>query len=225
MTETTVNNPETRERLLDAAGEVFAEHGFKGATVRDICARAGANVAAVNYYYRDKEGLYTTCLAQWARNALEKFPPLLGLAPDAPAEDRLAAFIRSFLLRLLDNSRYAWHGKLMSREMFEPTGALDRMVEEMVRPLSQMLGGILRELLGPAGAEDELVGRSVFSVVGQCLFYHFAQPVVRRLHGLPEHYSASEIDAIARHVTRFTLSALRDLRRRSDVPPQDGDRT
>src|SRR5215218_1900770 len=147
MSESTATNPETRERLLNAAGEVFAEHGFKNATVRDICARAGANIAAVNYYFRDKEGLYTTCLAQWAQTALQKYPPLLGLAPDAPAEERLSAFIWSFLLRLLDNSRYAWHSKLMSREMFEPTGALDKMVEEMVRPLSMMLGGILRELL------------------------------------------------------------------------------
>src|SRR6476660_8833394 len=99
MYDTAPSPAETRERLIDAAGEVFAEHGFKGATIRDICARAGANVAAVNYYFRDKEGLYTTCLAQWAQTALEKYPPLLGLSEDAPAEDRLAAFVHSFLLR------------------------------------------------------------------------------------------------------------------------------
>src|SRR6476620_9432691 len=92
------NPAETRERLIDAAGEVFAEHGFKGARVRDICARAGATVAAVNYYFRDKEGLYTTCLAQWAQTALEKYPPLLGLSEDAPPERRFAAFVHSFLL-------------------------------------------------------------------------------------------------------------------------------
>jgi len=77
-----------------------------------------------------------------------------------------------------------------------------------------MLGGILRELLGPVAQDDgDLIRRSVFSVVGQCLFYHFAQPVVRRLHGLPEHYDAQDIKAISDHVTRFTLSAVRDLRR------------
>src|SRR3954470_18763086 len=214
MYDTASNSVETRERLVDAAGEVFAEHGFKGSRVRDICARAGANVAAVNYHFRDKERLYTTCLARWAQTALEKYPPLLNLRPDAPAEQRLEAFVHSFLLRLLDNSHFAWHGKLMSREMFEPTGALDRMVEEMVRPLAQMLGGILRELLGPvAGVEDDLIRRSVFSVVGQCLFYHFAQPVVRRLHGLPEKYDAQQIDTINKHDTHYTLAALRDLRR------------
>ena len=211
------SSAETRERLIDAAGEVFAEHGFKGARVRDICARAGANVAAINYYFRDKEGLYTTCLAQWAQTALEKYPPLLGVPEDAPAERRLEAFVYSFLLRLLDHSRFAWHGKLMSREMFEPTGALDQMVKEMVRPLSMMLGGILKELLGPAAEEDDdLLRRSVFSVVGQCLFYHFAQPVLRRLEAGPEQYSSRDIEAIAKHITSFTLSAVRDLRRAAE---------
>ena len=42
-----------RERLLEAAGEIFAEHGFRNTTVREICKRADINLAAVNYYFRD----------------------------------------------------------------------------------------------------------------------------------------------------------------------------
>ncbi len=53
---------ETRRRLLDAAGEVFAENGFRGTTVRAICQRAEANIASVNYYFRDKQGLYREVL-------------------------------------------------------------------------------------------------------------------------------------------------------------------
>jgi len=48
----------TRERLMEAAMVEFAQRGYAGATVADICARAEANVAAVNYHYGSKEKLY-----------------------------------------------------------------------------------------------------------------------------------------------------------------------
>src|SRR4051794_4839994 len=107
---------ETRKRLLQAAGEVFAEQGYRRATVRDICSRAGANVAAINYHFGDKERLYRAVLGHGLAVALEKYPPLFGVAAGAPAEDRLRAYIRSLLHRLLGEGAPAWHGKLMSRE-------------------------------------------------------------------------------------------------------------
>jgi len=50
--------PGTEKRLLEAAGEIFAEHGYRAATIHQICQRAGANIAAVNYHFSDKEQLY-----------------------------------------------------------------------------------------------------------------------------------------------------------------------
>ena len=87
---------ETRSRLLEAAGEVFAEHGFRRATVREICRRAGANIAAVNYHYRDKEGLYHAVMDEWLAAAVQKYPPLENLPTDAAPERKLRAFVRSF---------------------------------------------------------------------------------------------------------------------------------
>ena len=52
----------TRDKLIEAAGSVFAERGYRAATIREICRRAGANVAAVNYTFGDKMGLYTEVL-------------------------------------------------------------------------------------------------------------------------------------------------------------------
>ena len=53
---------ETRERVLKAAAQLFADRGFKKVTVRDICKMARANVAAVNYHFGDKGGLYREVL-------------------------------------------------------------------------------------------------------------------------------------------------------------------
>lgn len=203
---------ETRQRLLEAGGEIFAENGFHKATVRDICGRAGANVAAVNYHFGDKEGLYRATLRHYLRLAFEKYPPDMGLAPGATADQRLAAFVRSFLFRVLGEGAPAWHGKLMSREMIEPTGALDELIDEIVRPHAMRLAGILRELLGPARAADEaLIRRCVFSIVGQCIFYHHAAPVVERLFPGQRRGGTAEIEVLAAHVTQFSLAAIRGI--------------
>src|SRR5262245_12146367 len=135
----------TRTRLLEAAGEVFAERGFRDATVREICTRAGANIAAVNYYFRGKEGLYAQ-VVDYAQSCMRQAYPL-HIDSGAPAEDRLVQFIRAFLWRVLDDARPAWHTKLMSREMVEPTAALDRVVANTIRPTFLALSQILAELL------------------------------------------------------------------------------
>jgi AcrR family transcriptional regulator len=201
---------ETRRQLLEAAGEVFAEAGFRNATVREICRRAGANVAAVNYHFGDKETLYAEVLRYAHGRALEQYPPLLDVANDAAPEKKLRAFVLSFLLRIFDNGRAAWHGKLMSREMIEPTAALDSLVEERMRPMAGQLLGIVAEILDrPAG--DERVRLCGMSVVSQCVFYHHCRPVVSRL--FPKHLpqDTENIERLADHITRFSLAAMKHL--------------
>ena len=110
---------DTRRRLLHAAAEVFAEHGYRAATVREICAKAGANVAAVNYHFGDKARLYQEVFEGLIGEALGKYPPDMGLGPNPTPEERLEAFVRSFLLRVLTVDKAAWLMRLMSREMFE----------------------------------------------------------------------------------------------------------
>ncbi|MDH4099599.1 MAG: CerR family C-terminal domain-containing protein [Nitrospirota bacterium] len=207
MPSATVDTTDTRQRLLDAAGKVFAEKGFRSATIREICKRAKANVAAVNYHFGDKERFYAEVLGYAHRCALEKYPPHLGLAETATAEERLTAFVRSFLLRVLDNGRPAWHGKLMLREMAEPTAALDRLVEESIRPNLDLLRSIVTDLLGDAATDDD-VRASASSIVAQCLFYYQCRPVITRLNP-QQSYDPAAIDRLADHITRFSLGGLR----------------
>ena len=211
----TTSDIQTRQRVLEAAVEVFAEHGFRKATVRDICKRAHANVAAINYHFRDKEGLYTAVLQYAHQCACEKYPPQLGLRGDATLEQRLQAFVRSLLLRIFDEGRHAWHGKLMSREMFEPTRALDALVENNIRPLSQQLESIVSGLLG-AQTNSRVIRLCTMSIVAQCVFYHHARPVISRLYP-NQKYNPDEVGRLADHITRFSLGALKEFRKQVET--------
>ena len=208
-TNTPNNNIGTEERLLEAAGEVFAEYGYRGATVRQICEKAKANLAAVNYYFRDKDGLYLAVMRYLHTTGTDIYPPSLGLKPGANADHKLRAFIRSLLNRLLGEGRPNWHMKLAARELIEPTPALDVIVEEAIRPLSQELEFIVRELLG-SEADDELVRLCMLSVVSQCGFYHHSRAVISRLYPVQK-FASQDIERLADHITRFSLSAMKSL--------------
>jgi len=203
------SSADTRQRLLEAAGEVFAEQGFRSTTVREICQRAKANIAAVNYHFGDKERLYAEVLRYAHRCAMEKYPPEQGLADTAPAAERLEAFIRSFLLRIFDVGSLAWHGKLIAHEMIEPTQALDALVETDIRPRAIQLTAIVRALVRPEVSEAQ-VYLCAMSIVGQCMFYHHARPLITRLNPA-QRFTPADVEALAQHITQFSLSALRHL--------------
>src|ERR1043165_6215097 len=160
----------TREKLLAAASAVFAEAGFRNATVRQICQRAGANIAAVNYHFRDKEGLYAEVLKTAYVRALDRYPVDFGLPENATVEQRLEVFVRSFLLRVFDDGPHSHHGKLMAREMVEPTAALDSVVHTAMGRQAQAIMHIVRDLLGRSAA-DERCRLCGMSVVRQGLVY------------------------------------------------------
>jgi len=201
---------ETRHHLLDAAGAVFAEVGFRDATVREICRRAGANIAAINYHFGDKETLYLEVLRYSHGKALEKYPPLMGVPADAPPEKKLRAFVHSLLLRIFDKGPTSWHGKVMLREMIEPTEAMDSLIEERIRPMASQLWQIVSEIMD-LPMNDERVRLCSFSVVSQCVFYHHCRPVVTRLipNELPQ--DAASIEHLADHIIKFSLAAMKHL--------------
>src|SRR6266704_2462222 len=196
---------ETRQRLLEAAGEVFAEHGFRDATIREICERAKANIAAVHYHFGDKEELYAAVFTYARSCAVAIFE---GEVPStASAEERLRVFVHSVLTRFFDEGRPAWLGKLVAQEMINPTKALDSLVNEQIRPNSERLRGIVRELVG-AEIDDQDLWHIAFSIAAQWLFYFHCGQVVKRLNP-DQRFDAEELDRLADHITKFSMAALK----------------
>ena len=197
-------SPETRNRILEAAGEVFAEHGFGGATIRDIAARASANVASIHYHFGDKQGLYRATLLHAHRECRET--PGGGIPETASPEERLHGFVSSFMRRILSNDRPAWHTRLMGREMIQPTGLIDELVREGMRPQLEILTAIVRRFL-PAGAGDGEVHLAALSVIGQCVFYRHCAPVIEAFEkqtGIPR----PPLEALVEHIAAFSRAAL-----------------
>jgi AcrR family transcriptional regulator len=194
-----------KDRLIETAGAAFGERGYEAVGIREICQGAGANVAAVNYHFGDKRGLYVACLrhAQSCRVddlAVPEWPA------DFSAAEKLRAFVRGLLESKLDASRPQWHLDMMLREMSRPTDACREIVEDYIRPMAETLGGILRELM-PGAAWNRRTWMIGFSIIGQVLFYQINQPVIRLLMGDAE-YESLTLDELTDHITQFTLAAL-----------------
>ena len=191
---------------MEAAGKIFAEEGYPKATVRDICQRAGANIAAVNYHFGDKKGLYLAVLKHYQGIAFQAYPPNIGIEETQTPEENLQAFIRSFLLRIMDEGRPAWFGKLLAREFTEPTWAFDILVEETIRPAFQILTRIVAGILDKP-PKDRKVLLSSMSIVGQCLYFRHSHSVIARLFP-GEVFGSRQIDELSTHITLFSLRGL-----------------
>jgi AcrR family transcriptional regulator len=196
------DSDDPRQRLLEAAGEIFAERGFDGARVRTIIKRARANLAAVNYYFRDKERLYIEAVKHAACGPEEAPAWPTGTPPAVKLRD----FIRQMVRHLFDPNRPAWHARLMMREMAQPTSACAELVRDYIQPRAAVLEGIIRELL-PTEVPRWKRLMTAFSIVGQLLFYVSHKPILEQLAG-PEALKHFDAATVAEHVTDFSLRAL-----------------
>jgi AcrR family transcriptional regulator len=196
---------DTRQRLVDAAGRVFAEKGYAAAGVREICEMAEANVAAVNYHFGDKRSLYVTAVRH-AQCCWDEDQPNCEWPADMPPVQRLREYIRTMIERRLSSQRPHWHLELMLRELARPTEACQAVVDDYIRPMADALRSILKDLLGDEFPEERgnLIG---FSIVGQVMFYYVHQPIIRLLIG-DDAYNKLTVEKLAAHIADFTLAAL-----------------
>jgi TetR/AcrR family transcriptional regulator, regulator of cefoperazone and chloramphenicol sensitivity len=199
----------TREKLLEAAGRIFAERGYDQATVREICRLAGANVAAVNYHFWNKQGLYSQVLLRMAGDArLERMQEALDQS--APPEEILRRVIKARLQGLGTGRLPDWHFRIVAREFSHPTPAMSRMIDKVSRPLYEGLLDLVGQII-TLPADDEKTRLCTHSIMGQIFLYALAGPILSKLwpgmKATPE-----QMDRIADHIADFSLAYLQSIR-------------
>jgi TetR/AcrR family transcriptional regulator, regulator of cefoperazone and chloramphenicol sensitivity len=199
----------TRERLLAAAIDLFAEHGFDGVTVREICHRADTNIAAVNYHFRDKLGLYWAVIGMAIEHMRDITDVTRRVAADASVEDRFRHYVRTYLRRLAQTEGPAsWIHRIMRHETTNPTPAAPQIFDLAIRPRLEYLSSVIAELIG-CSATDPRVVRSVLSVQGQCLLYR-PDPFHSAVHSKWP-VTPGPVDVIADHIAEFSLAGIRRI--------------
>ncbi len=197
---------ETCRKLLEAAGEVFAERGLHAATIKEITTRAGVNGAAINYHFSDKFELYAAVI----RYAVGNKPCVTQLSPeDATPEERLRDHIAMQIDDMYSRNRPTWHATLIAHELAQPTDALKAVMDELIRPRITLSTAIIADILGPGATEKEITYSSM-SIGGQCFLYTYHQELIK--YAYPKLAKCHNRDEIIDHITFFSLSALQAMR-------------
>ena len=201
---------DTRSKLLDAAGQVFAESGFQAATVREICSRAGVNIALVNYHFGDKLELYTEVLRH-SVGASGNGIINQAISSTAPPEEAFRELIHAMLLRVCRADRPGWHFRLMMHEFAQPTPAMASVINETMRPVYDRFRDLIGSMLDLTPDHDQ-VRLSTHSVIAQVVHYAHAHHVISRVW--PElELNPERIAQIATHIADFSLAGLRQIAR------------
>ena len=194
---------ETRQQLLQAGLETFSEVGFEAATTRAISARAGVNLALVNYHFGDKLGLYRQVMLG-CRAPLEGIREALE-AVSTPQE-ALRRVIRIRLTNVFERDPMGQMFRLLCHELASPTQVFKEAFEALALPLYHRARELVGSILGlPADHEETLL--CTRSVAGQLLLYVMTAPVLARLYPEGPHWE-EQIDAIADHIYRFSMAYL-----------------
>lgn len=217
-------DPDARkERIMAAAGEVFARTGFAEGSVREISQKAEVNVASINYYFGSKEGLYRELLLESHRRMLaEEEPPVFSEDPEIALRQWVHFCLRFVLLR---KPAHPVLGRLMAHEMQQPTPALGELVEGVMRPFFNNLVKMVAAVVGDSGNghfdkwHQEM---AAIQIMAMCTHFNHCRGVIGLLGvTLPE--NEASIARLADSIADMALNGLRAFKPQaalpSDAPP------
>lgn len=203
-TATREHGEQTRQQLLEIAGRVFAQQGYSRATSKEICERAGANVAAVNYYFGGKEGLYAAVLElAHARLVSLDLVTQTTQGSGTPA-DKLRALLGRVVDEISKRNDGSWELRVLSREVLSPTPMSDPMIARQIKPKFKLMAGMIADVLG-VPADDPAVSRCMVSIVGPCGILLLTDPVWQK-RVFPSF--ALDPEKLVDHMVTFAMGGL-----------------
>jgi TetR/AcrR family transcriptional regulator, regulator of cefoperazone and chloramphenicol sensitivity len=201
-----------KDNLIKAACKLFSSNGFMQTSVAEICSEAGANIAAVNYYFSSKENLYREVWSYAYKKAEDKWPVMKEGGTD---EERLRYFIENMINRIFDKGPAGMFPLMIGREITEPSDCLQDLIESFLMPIGQYLISIIKSILG-SKADPLTIYHHKQSIIGQYSFYSFSRSVreiKERLNVIP----ISTPEQITTHIVNYSLAGLRDTRERLEL--------
>lgn len=200
---------EPKQRILDAALELFAEKGFKATTIRDICKKAEVSLALVNYHFKNKQALYEEIVTGAVNSAFSDVQVYDFVKEGMTSEERLKGVIRLILHRLIGPKGFGNSPakvKLIASEMTSPTDMMEKIFENNLSKMISLVGSIVKEFTGDI--EHKQTIRFVSSIAGQCLHPLFARDILAK-SGLIINSTEEDIETHAEHIYKFSLNGLR----------------
>jgi AcrR family transcriptional regulator len=197
---------ETQRRLMEAAGEVFAECGFHMATMKAITDRAGASLASINYHFGDKAELYAAVIRGIESHMSELVTGLNNDFAGTPIV-RLRQMIVYIVQQMLSFQPTHWEQVIMARELAQPSPAMMGLIERVIKPVNNKLSMLIAEAIG-LDQSAQSVGLFAASVIGQIVYY-LKDPVFVFHPQISETLSTTEI---ANHIADFSIAAVQSFR-------------
>jgi AcrR family transcriptional regulator len=209
----------TRAALIQAALKLFGRQGFDGTSTREIAAAAAANIGSIAYHFGGKEGLRAATadyivetMQRIAAQAIGdvKAPAMEPGNPEA-ARAQLFAALERMVLFFVARPEAGDIAQFMLREMSQPTVALERIYEGVFEPLHRRLCLIWEQVTGEA-AESERTKLTVFTMIGQVVYFRIGREVVMRRMGWDGigETEAGKVHGVARDNLAAILAARKD---------------
>jgi AcrR family transcriptional regulator len=204
----------TRERVLETAGETFAEKGFDRATSKEICARAGANVAAVNYYFGSIEGLYAAVLDEAQRRFISFDDIAAAVAGKTDAKTKLRALIDLAVARLLAPASSSWAFRVIAREMAAPSPAFRTLRQREILPRALLMKALVAEIV-QLPPEHPAVARGALTIIAPFAMLSFADRSIldRAFPSLALNEGGAA--GLADHLYRYAMAGLAEVRKQA----------